>query len=820
MFKNLTIKAKLITITLISLVILSAILGIVSVKEAKDSLMQKSYATLTSARDNKAQQLKNFFAERIGDINVLSSSNDIEELVYDLTSLDGQLDIDNDGRFPVEEMLVQDLTKNHEPFFQKYMKEYGYYDIFLIDAHTGHVLYTAAKESDYGANLKTGPLAKSGLGEVFSKTLQNKKATFVDMKPYAPSNGAPAMFLGTPIFEDGEIITVLVFQVSDGSINKIMQFRKGYGDSQEDYLVGSDYLMRSDSFLDPKGHSLKASFANPQKGQAKTEASINALQGKTATQIVTDYNGNPVLSAYGTIKIGDDITWAILSEIDESEVLIVPNYIRNVIAIITIVLLIIIGIIVYIIINKGIIKPLENFQEGLLGFFKYLNRENEDVKLLESTTNDEIGIMSNVVNENIEKTKIGIDEDRKLIDNTISVLAEFEQGDLRQRVNASSNNAALNELTRLLNQMGSNLEKNIDGILSVLEEYSNYNYMNKVSTEGIKEHLLKLANGVNSLGDSTTQMLIENKRIGLTLDGSSDVLLSNVDTLNTNSNETAASLEETAAALEEITSTIRNNTGSVSQMASYAHELTDAANEGENMATKTTSAMDDINEQVTAINDSIGVIDQIAFQTNILSLNAAVEAATAGEAGKGFAVVAQEVRNLASRSAEAAKEIKDIVETATSKANEGKTISDSMISGYTKLNENIAKTLQLINDVDSSSKEQLNGIEQINDAVTQLDRQTQENVAISNTTHEIAMSTDKIAKEIVNEANAKEFKGKNDIKVETEYSKTNVQKTPIVNVPKNEHKEVISEPINKPHEPQIKKVTSDNTQDSDEWESF
>ena len=104
---------------------------------------------------------------------------------------------------------------------------------------------------------------------------------------------------------------------------------------------------------------------------------------------------------------------------------------------------------------------------------------------------------------------------------------------------------------------------------------------------------------------------------------------------------------------------------------------------------KKTESMEEINEQTSSIADAITVIDQIAFQTNILSLNAAVEAATAGEAGKGFAVVAQEVRNLASRSAEAAREIKALVENANSKADEGKQIANKMITGYSKLNENI-----------------------------------------------------------------------------------------------------------------------------------
>ncbi|MFW2466819.1 methyl-accepting chemotaxis protein, partial [Aliarcobacter butzleri] len=143
---------------------------------------------------------------------------------------------------------------------------------------------------------------------------------------------------------------------------------------------------------------------------------------------------------------------------------------------------------------------------------------------------------------------------------------------------------------------------------------------------------------------------------------------------------------------------------------------------------------------------------------------AAVEAATAGEAGKGFAVVAGEVRNLASRSAEAAREIKTIVENATSKANQGKSIATNMIEGYKELNQNISQTISLISDIQNASKEQLLGIEQINDAVTQLDRQTQQNAMIASQTHDVALITDEISKLIVSDADAKEFVGKHDVR--------------------------------------------------------
>ena len=489
---------------------------------------------------------------------------------------------------------------------------------------------------------------------------------------------------------------------------------------------------------------------------------------------------------------------------------------RTFIIVIILISFILISALSFLIISD-ITGKLNNFKEGLISFFQYLNRESSKVELIKIDSKDEFGDMSKVVNENIIKTQKGIEEDRKLINETISVLGEFEQGDLSQRLNISVSNPALMELKNVLNNMAKNLESNINNVLHILEEYAHYNYLNRIPTQDIKEHLLKLSTGVNTLGDSITGMLVENKSNGLTLDESSNILLGNVDKLNISSNEAAASLEETAAALEEITSNIRNNTQNIAKMASFSSSVTKSANDGEKLANQTTVAMDEINTQVNLINDAISIIDQIAFQTNILSLNAAVEAATAGEAGKGFAVVAAEVRNLASRSAEAAKEIKTIVENATKKANDGKEIANYMISGYKELNENISQTINLISDIEMSSKEQLMGIEQINDAVTQLDQQTQQNAAVASQTHDVSVITDEIAKLVVSDADAKQFKGKNEVKARNINVKSNSSynvQTNHVTHKKTEHKTVAHKQVK-----EDTKIVS-NKSDDNEWESF
>ncbi|MDX9815144.1 MAG: methyl-accepting chemotaxis protein, partial [Sulfurimonadaceae bacterium] len=469
----------------------------------------------------------------------------------------------------------------------------------------------------------------------------------------------------------------------------------------------------------------------------------------------------------------------------------------------------ILGSLVAYFISKQLSSSANIIQNGLQEFFSFLNKEKKSTNLIALDSKDEFGEMAKVINKNIQHTQNLIIQDNELIEDVKRVVNEVKNGKLNQKISKSTQNQSLEELKNNFNEMLENTAKNVcedlNKITAVLDSFAKLDFRARVENDNGD-----VAIGLNNLAQIINDMLIENKSNGLTLDESSNILLQNVDKLNISSNEAAAALEETSAVLEEITSNIRNNTQNIAKMASYSSSVTKSSTLGEQLANQTTVAMDEINTQVNAINEAISVIDQIAFQTNILSLNAAVEAATAGEAGKGFAVVAQEVRNLASRSAEAAREIKTIVENATSKANHGKQIAGHMIEGYKELNQNITNTINLIQDIETSSKEQLTGIEQINDAVNNLDKQTQQNAQIASQTHDVAVITDEIAKLVVSNANAKEFIGKNEVKAKDMKIKNN-------------HSFISKNTKILPKKETIKKdeikISSSKSND-DEWESF
>ena len=403
-------------------------------------------------------------------------------------------------------------------------------------------------------------------------------------------------------------------------------------------------------------------------------------------------------------------------------------------------------------------KDVENINNYFSQFIKFISYDKSQFDYIESTGNSKVDALFKQWNEEIRMIDKRNKDDMKVLGEIVLTADKVEQGIYKNRIKSSSDNPTISTLKSTLNKMLDSVQDSNARILRVVSSYTNDDFTDSIKVaDHYKDDMKLLMESINVLGNALSKNAKTNFSNGETLEKNANIMTSSMNSLSSKANNQAASLEETAAALEEITSITRNNAQNAAKMAELGQTVKKSVFTGEDLASRTASSMDEINQKVNSINEAITVIDQIAFQTNILSLNAAVEAATAGEAGKGFAVVAAEVRNLASRSAEAAREIKHLVQEATVKANDGKTVSSDMIDGYKELNKNISETIHIIEDVSKASKEQMMGIEQINDSVNMLDRVTQENASEANNVKSIANNISLLANDLLNDAKSKKF---------------------------------------------------------------
>ena len=473
--------------------------------------------------------------------------------------------------------------------------------------------------------------------------------------------------------------------------------------------------------------------------------------GHTLRMIKPMIATNDCLMCHANQSEGDvigvmDLTFSL----DESDSQI--NSLVTEISIISIILTIITIALILFIVKKAT-NPIGKLKDG----FDNLLHSNDTNITLNIQSKDEIGEVANLFNAYMDKVRAGLKQDEKVIEEASDVLEKTGNGFFVYKVNSKASNPHVEDLKNKLNSMILSTKETLDKINETLRFYAESKYDYKIKDDGIYGNLGSLTAGIKLVGNNTSEILAMVMNTGEALNNNTHTLSNASNNLSASSNQQAASLEETAAALEQITATIQANTQATNRMSQLAQNVTTSAKNGQNLANQTAESMDDINTQVSSINVAIEVIDQIAFQTNILSLNAAVEAATAGEAGRGFAVVAQEVRNLANRSAQAAREIKNIVELASKKAQDGKEISDNMIHGYTELNENISKTLDTINEVAIASKEQERGIVQINDAINTLDQATQKNAQVADEISIMATNIANMSNSLVSAASKASF---------------------------------------------------------------
>ena len=586
---------------------LKGLLTSLSVQEGtKDAFVafEKGFYTIDEELQLPSDKIKKLVksdleSNYLGDVNYAVPSSEQRKstdkyLPQDINGLIAQyvFIVDNDSKLgeknnmtynPKYDSTYMSAHKKYHHAFNSFLEAYSLYDIFMVDLK-GDVIYTDFKEKDFATNLKTGVYANTGLARAYKKALSMNEGelAFDDFAPYEPSYNSPASFIATPIFIDGVKKGALIFQMPVDIINKIMRFNDkfevaGLGKSGETYLVGQDYMMRSNSrfqkdIKDKTVQDLGTTIGVWKVKTASTEAVMNG-ETKIGKHIIKDYRGVSVLSVYHAMDIFGQAKWAIVAEIDETEAMHPAHNLKMTIIIVAAIVLFISLILAWLLINFSLVRPLKALE---IRVEDLAHGEGDLTARLQIVSNDEVSIVSTHINSFIEKVQETI---------------------VRAKQTGSENSSVSEELARTSLQIGKKAQEESE----IVSDVSNQGKTIQSALQGAIENAEQTK---HKLGDAEH------------------------------------ALEKTNGIIVTLNEDITTRSQAEADLAEQLKSLSDDASQ---------------------VKDVLEVIGDIADQTNLLALNAAIEAARAGEHGRGFAVVADEVRKLAERTQKSLTEINSTI---------------------------------------------------------------------------------------------------------------------------------------------------------------
>ncbi len=352
-------------------------------------------------------------------------------------------------------------------------------------------------------------------------------------------------------------------------------------------------------------------------------------------------------------------------------------------------------------------------------------------------------------------------DDLRVFGEIMLVCEKLSDGYTDDYVTLKSSDDKINYISYSINEAVETIHSSLEKVVEILDKYRQNDYRDKVDVNIFRGGQFKeLLEGINELQGAITSRVLQAYKIGMTMEHQSDILQREVSKLNKSTELQTSSVKETVESIDSISRSIHTNTKTTEEIYSSGKVLEESASKSLSMIEETKTTMEQIDNSTQLVNDAIRVISQIAFQTNILSLNAAVEAATAGEAGRGFAVVAGEVRNLANKSAESAQTIQDLMDNLKLQTNQGKNSAIAMGEEFHLLNENIDATITRLDEIVHASQEQKSNIEIISESIKKIDEETQSNSEAIKLVNEISIQSFNVAAKLVNANKDVNFDGK------------------------------------------------------------
>lgn len=554
--------------------------------------------------NGRASDASSFYAQ-LTDLGVIMQYEYIQANGNPLGSKDAMVRADR-------ETAYNDIHARYHPSIRSFLQKFGYYDIFLIDDESGEIVYSVFKELDYMTSLVSGAYSNTNFSTAFRKAAQASNPDSVaveDYALYAPSYDAPAGFIASPIFDGNKKVGVAVFQMPLDRISEAMKATGGLGENGDSYLVGSDLLMRSNSYLDTENRSVQASIKDPANGKADTEAVNFALAGETGVKISKGFDGREALVAYQPIEVGGN-TWAVISEVDPSEAFLLTNQLADLTAkasrglVIWVLCLLLIATGMSVVFARGVLKPVKEVLESIK-----IAASGDLTQPPKVQRGDEIGQMA-------------------------ASFADFLD--------------SLRENIRTIKTQGEDLNQSSNELESAAGKMSH--------------EITEINNQSNSVAATTDEMTGNISTVAAAIEESSmnvQNVASAVEEMSSNLSNVTQNVEGMAGNVNTVSVAVEGMSASLGEVAESSKQASEIATRAADAAKQTNDTVSRLGESAQEIGKVVGVINDIAEQTNLLALNATIEAASAGDAGRGFAVVANEVKELAKQTATATDEIRE-----------------------------------------------------------------------------------------------------------------------------------------------------------------